>query len=423
MVPPKTAVAGDCDGLRMAAWAREIKRSALQEMLSLTARPGILSFALGLPAAELFPAEALGHAAADVLAHDPRALQYGPPTREMKSHVVRLMTHRGVVCDEEQVFLTAGAQQGMNLLARLLLEQGGSVITEELTYPGFQQVIEPYQPRILTVPTNPQSGIDVDALESLLRGGARASFIYTVPEGHNPLGVSLGEDSRDRLVELANYYGVPLMEDDAYGFLQYGGGAAKPLRARDEKSVFYVGSFSKVLAPALRAGWLVVPRELIQKLTIVKEASDIDTATFSQRAIFAYLRAGRLASHLEKLRREYARRRDAMLGALSEHFPAGTRWNRPESGVFIWVELPAGIGAEELFRAGVEEEGVAFIPGSAFRVNAGPGAENALRLNFSNCAPEIIEDGVARLGRAAHRLRNSCRAPRGGFDERAKESM
>jgi 2-aminoadipate transaminase len=282
-----------------------------------------------------------------------------------------------------------------------------------LTYTGFQQVIEPYQPRVLAVRTDPQTGLDVDSLESLLRGGARASFIYTVPEGHNPLGVSLSEEKRARLVELADRYGVPIIEDDAYGFLHYGPVTAKPLRVHDGRSIFYVGSFSKVLAPALRAGWLVVPEKLVQNLTIVKEASDIDTVTFSQRAIFAYLRAGHIAPHLECLRREYALRRDTMLRALDEHFPKGTRWNRPESGFFIWAELPGRLSAEDLFIAGIEDEGVAFIPGRVFLIGEGPGAEHSLRLNFSNCRPELIDDGIARLGRAAHRLRNSRKyAPR-----------
>lgn len=386
---------------RLAAWTRAVERSALQDMLAMSTRPGLLSFALGLPAAELFPTQAYGEALAHVLRDDPRAMQYGPQTRAMKSHVVRLMAERGVACDESQVFITAGAQQGMNLLTRLLLDAGGSVITEEVCYTGFLQIVEPYGPKLLSVPTDPLMGIDLDAVEALLAGGGEPpSFIYIVADGSNPLGVSLSREKRARLVGLARRYGVPVMEDDPYGLLSYVASPEPPLRALDSEWVFYVGSFSKVLAPALRAGWLVVPEWLVAKLSIVKEASDIDTATLAQRAISAYLDAGHLPAHLAGLRREYGLRRDAMLAALAEHFPDGSRWSEPTSGVFIWVELPQPLDASALLIAAVEEANVAFIPGVAFRAPGARGvAANCLRLNFSNCSPELIRDGIARLGR------------------------
>lgn len=396
---------------RLAAWASRVERSALQDMLAMSTRPGLLSFALGLPAAELFPAEAYGEALARVLRDDPRAMQYGPQARAMKTHVVRLMAERGVACDESQVFITAGAQQGMNLLARLLLDAGGRVVTEEVCYTGFLQVVEPYGPELLTVPTDPLTGMDLDALEALLGGGGEPpAFVYVVADGSNPLGVSLSREKRARLVGLARRYGVPVMEDDPYGFLSYVAAPEPPLRALDAEWVFYVGSFSKVLAPALRAGWLVVPEWLVPKLSIVKEASDIDTATLAQRAVAAYLDAGHLPAHLAVLRREYGRRRDAMLAALAEHFPAGSRWSVPTSGVFVWVELPPPLDAAALFVAAVEEENVAFIPGVAFAGGRAGVATNCLRLNFSNCSPELIGEGVARLGRL---LRAGRAAPQG----------
>lgn len=385
---------------QLAAWARGVERSALQDMLAMSTRPGLLSFALGLPAAELFPAQAYGEALARVLRDDPRAMQYGPQAQAMKSHIVRLMADRGVVCDESQVFITAGAQQGMNLLARLLLDAGGRVVTEEVCYTGFLQVVEPYGPELLTVPTDPETGMDLDALEETLRGGGLPpAFIYVVADGSNPLGVSLSGEKRARLVGLARRYRVPVMEDDPYGFLSYVASPEPPLRALDGEWVFYVGSFSKVLAPALRAGWLVVPEWLVPKLSIVKEATDIDTATLAQRAISAYLDAGHLPAHLAGLRREYGLRRDAMLKSLAEHFPNGSRWSVPTSGVFVWVELPPPLDASALFVAAVEEANVAFIPGVAFRAGRAGVASNCLRLNFSNCSPELIREGVARLGR------------------------
>lgn len=387
----------------LARWTRSIRRSALQDMLVASARPGVLSFALGLPAAELFPAAEYADAVAHVLATDPRALQYGPPFGPLKRHVVSLMALRGVECREEQIFLTAGAQQGVNLLARLLLEPGSKVIVEELAYTGCQQVLRASEAEMLTVPTDFKTGIDVDAVERLLEGGERPAFIYTVPEGHNPLAVSMSPEKRARLAGLARAYRVPVIEDDAYGLITYEP-PAPALRALEDRWVFYVGTFSKIMAPALRTGWVVVPESLIPHLAILKEASDIDTAPLSQRAISAYLDAGHLPAHLERLRAEYRRRRDAMLAALREHFPEGARWETPTGGLFIWVELPEGADTGELLAAALETEQVAFIPGHAFCVNDERPATNRLRLNFSNSSVERIEDGVRRLARVLRKV-------------------
>ena len=383
----------------LADWTQTIERSALQEMLAVASRPGILSFALGLPAVELFPTEAYAQATAQVLASDPRALQYGPPSRSLKSQVVALMARRGVTCREEQIHLTAGAQQGISLLTRLLLNDGGQILTEEITYTGFRQVIEPYQPEMLLVPTDATTGMDVSAVEWLLKQGARPAFIYAMTEGHNPLGVSMSEEKRRRLVELAKQYRVPIIEDDAYGFLYYENKPPPPMRALDESWVLYVGTFSKILGPALRVGWMVVPESLIPKLSVIKEASDIDTATLSQRAVCAYLEAGDVQTHLAMLRREYGARRDTMLRALKEHFPPEAHWQKPTSGLFIWIALPEAVNATELLKVAIETERIAFIPGQAFGTASGFQATNCMRLNFSNCPHEQIENGIARLAR------------------------
>jgi 2-aminoadipate transaminase len=387
-----------------------MKRSVLREMLAVVSRPGILSFAGGLPAPELFPTAAFAKAAGRVLAGDSRALQYGPPYAPLKAHIVRLMAWRGVSCNEEQVFITTGAQQALNILTRLFLNPGGRVIIEELVYSGIQQAIAPIQPEILAVPTDMEEGMEVERVAEHLARGPRPAFLYAIPEAHNPLGVSMSPARRRRLVELALGYGLPVIEDDPYGFLQYDADPAPALRSLEDSRVFYVGSFSKIIAPALRLGWIIVPEALLAKLTVIKEGYDLESSAMVQRFVAAYLDEGDFPGHLARLRREYGRRRDTMLEALTRHFPPDARWTRPAGGMFIWVELPAGADAAALLRVAVEEAQVAFIPGFAFDAAAGSAragaalrATNCLRLNFSNCTPELIEEGIGRLGQILNR--------------------
>lgn len=386
----------------LANWTRGLKHSALQEMLLAGSRPGILSLAMGLPAAELFPTATYSEALMKVLANDPRALQYGPPFQPLKKHVVALMEKRGVSCREEEVFLTSGAQQGTNLLARLLLEQGSQVICEEKLYPGFQQVLQPYEPEILTVPTDPATGMDVDAVERLLRAGARPALIYVIADGHNPLAVSMSREKRQRLAQLARRYCVPILEDDPYGFLSYEENA-EPLRAFESEWVFYVGTFSKILAPALRTGWLVVPESLVNLLATVKEASDINIAPLNQRAISTYLDTNVFDEHLSMLRREYRARRDAMIGALESLMPEEVRWQKPACGLFVWVELPEGVDSGELLAQAIEEEQLVFVPGHGFSTDDRPCPKNSVRLNFSSNSVDRITDGISRLARVLDR--------------------
>lgn len=384
----------------LAKWTAANKRSALQDMLVASTRPDLLSFALGLPAPELFPADAMARATEDTLRTSPRALQYGPPFEPLKRHIVSLMKLRGVECGPEQVFLTTGAQQGLSLLVRLALDPGATVLVEERTYTGFQQALAPSGARVLTVPTDLQTGMDVAAVEDLLRRGERPALIYSVTDGNNPLAVSLSLEKRRRLAELARRFRVPVIEDDPYGFIYYDDTPPPPLRAFEAEWVWYAGTFSKILAPALRTGWLVVPEALVPHLAIIKEASDIDMAPLSQRVISAYLDTGQLPGHVAGLRCEYARRRDAMLGALRASFPTSARWHEPRAGLFIWVELPEAVDSEELLRNSIEHEKVAFIPGHDFDVRPGASARNCIRLNFTNATLEQIEEGIARLGRA-----------------------
>jgi 2-aminoadipate transaminase len=321
------------------------------------------------------------------------------PFQPLKKHIVELMARRGVCCSEAQIFLTSGAQHALSLLAHIFLEPEGQVLMEETVYDGLQMAIKPFQPEILTVPTDLRDGINLKAVEALLAEGARPAFIYVIPEGHNPLGVSMSFQKRAALVELARRYRVPVIEDDAYGFLCYDGAPNLPLRALDEDWVFYVGSFSKILAPALRVGWVIVPESLMPLMSIAKHTSDMDVSTITQRIVSNCLDTGFLPAHIVTLQREYRVRRDAMLCALNKHFPADVCWTKPGSGMFIWVELPVQLNAIEVLKCALESERVAFIPGQAFCATEGQHASNCLRLNFTNCSLAGIEEGIARLSR------------------------
>jgi 2-aminoadipate transaminase len=384
------AAGADSLGLRVA-------RSPLQDALTLSTRPGIISFSLGFPAPELFPSKEFSRACADVLGTAPHVLQYGEPLQRLKYHIVALMRTRGVACKEEQVFLTHGAQQGVNLLVTLLMERGRQVIAEEICYPGFQHVLRFFEPEILPVPTDFATGMDVDCVERYLVRGARPAFIYAIPDGHNPLGVSLSEEKRTRLLTLSQAYGVPILEADPYGFLSYTDHPAKPMRASSEDDVFYINSFSKILAPSTRVGWLIVPERLVAPLANLKEASDINMATFAQHVVARMLDVGFLPSHLQQLRSEYKLRRDAMLSTVTTQLPVATQPTRPQSGVFVWVQLPEGIDTARLLKVAASEHQVAFMPGSAFSLTGGDIGMSSIRLSFSFSSVERIEEGIRRL--------------------------
>lgn len=376
-----------------------VAQSGLRELLGVASRQDIVSFALGLPAAELFPREALAEITARLLLAEPSSLQYGVPYRPLKTQIVELMAVRGVRCTEEQVFLTSGSQQGMDLLTRLLLDRGRQIILEWATYDGISMAVKLFEPEILTVSTDPATGIDVDEVEALLARGSRPAFLYVITDGHNPLGVSISVEGRSRLVELARRYGLPILEDDAYGFLYYGEELVPPLRALEADWVFYLGSFSKILAPSLRAGWIIVPEALIGRLSALKHGTDCDTSSLSHRIISAYLELGLFPGHLAMLRTEYRRRRNTMLSALELHFPPEVRWNHPSSGIFVWAELPPGLDATELLRIAVETESVAFCPGGTFCPGDRRRGSRCIRLSFTNCPRERIDEGIRGLGR------------------------
>lgn len=394
----------DVAPLALASWTSIIDDWLATESrghdLKLAGNPDLIPLGLGLPAPELFPVEALQAAASRLLVGRARALQYGPVPGALAEHVVSLMAARGVRCSPQQVVLTSGAQQAMSLLAQLLVEPGQPVVMEEVCFPGLRWAVQPRGARVVTVPVDLERGMDLDALEALLTQGARPAFVYAMGAGHNPTGVSLGAEARQRLVELARRFRTPVLEDDAYGFLQYEH-AQPAIRALDEDWVLYVGSFSKILAPGLRVGWLVVPPALATRLSYMKSSAHLETATFAQHLVSEYLDHEDIRAHIERICASYRHRRNTMLAAMDEHFPPGLRYTRPTSGMFVWIELPAGptrIDTYDLLDRALREHQVMFFPGHSSAATPERPSGHCMRLCFSNASAEQIAEGVKRLG-------------------------
>lgn len=396
------------DGLwdtRLAAGVQGMRSSAIRDLLRLTEQPDMISFAGGLPAPEAFPAEELSAAGEQAIAEAPlAALQYGPtegygPLREL---VAAWLGRLGVGASPGQVLLTAGSQQGLDLLGRLLIDPGAPVAVEEPTYLGALQAWQTSRPHYLTLPVDAE-GLVVEALERLLAGGARPRFLYVVSCFQNPTGVTLAPARRRQLVELAARYGLPIIEDDPYGELYYEGERTTPLAALDIamhgelRHVVYLGTLSKLLAPGLRVGWLAAPRPIFDRLVMLKQGLDLHTGAMAQAVAFYACRDGLLDRQLPKLRALYGARRDAMLAALDAELPAGVRWTRPGGGMFLWLTLPDAIATEALLERAVERR-VAFVPGRPF--HPGGGGASTMRLNFSHSAPPRLAEGVRRLADA-----------------------
>jgi 2-aminoadipate transaminase len=393
---------------RFAQRAQGVSGSVIRELLKLTERPDVISFAGGLPAPEAFPREELREAAFRVLdQHGDAALQYGPtegyhPLREL---LVRHMARCGVAVQPANVLVTSGSQSGLDLVGKLFLNPGDHVAVEAPTYLGALQAFRAYQAEFLSVPLD-EDGMQVERLEDVLREGPK--FLYVLPSFQNPTGATLALERRRRLVEIASRWGVPVVEDDPYGQLRYHGAHLPPIVQLDAVShgcaagersfgggVIYLGTFSKVLAPGLRLGFVVAPEPVIEKLVQLKQGADLQSATFNQMLAYEVAKGGFLDGHVRRIRRLYGERRDAMLASLARHFPPGVAWTRPEGGLFLWVTLPPQLDAGPLLQDALREK-VAFIPGAPFHAD-GTGA-NTLRLNFSYSAPDRIEEGVRRLG-------------------------
>jgi 2-aminoadipate transaminase len=385
--------------LHLAAEIADLKRSVMRELLALAVDPQIISLAGGLPASSLLPLDEVRHCLDAVLMEDgARSLQYSPPHEPLRQWIAGWMQQRGVVCAPDEVFLTSGAQQGLAILSRLFLDRGEPSVVEAVTFTGVQQVTAGRGAAVRTIPTDLATGADMDALEDALRRSPRPRLIVLIPDFHNPLGVSLTPEKRRRAAALAAAYGVPIIEDDPYSALRFEGDATPPIRAYDETGlVCYIGSFSKMIAPALRLGWIVAPPTLAERITVLRESLDLESSGLIQRAVYRFVAQGLLEPHLDQLNRANRVRRDVLLVELAANFGEDVHWTRPQGGLFVWLTLAEGVDTWNRFRRALDRK-VAYIPGSAFAVDGG--ARNALRLNFSNVPPERIPEAVGRLAEA-----------------------
>ncbi len=374
---------------------RNMKPSAIREILKLTQRSTVISFAGGLPAPHLFPTERLRSAADAVLAErGAEALQYGTtegylPLRTWVAAQLGAGGAEGVTAQNVQI--VSGSQQGLDLLGKLFLDPGDTVVVAAPTYMGALRAFDAYEPNYLSVPTDDE-GMLPDALGAALK--TRPKLLYVIPNFDNPTGVTMSLERRKLLLELAARYGVPILEDNPYGELRFEGDALPNLHALAPEGVVYCGTFSKIMVPGFRLAWVVASPEVLTLLTRAKQAADLHTATFTQMIAFDVTQDGFMDAQVDKVRAYYKSQRDLMLRALDKYMPEGVRWTRPAGGMFLWCTLPEGLNATEIAYEAVKED-VAYVPGETFHTD-GSGL-NTLRLSYSVATPEEIDTGIARL--------------------------
>jgi 2-aminoadipate transaminase len=381
----------------------QMRSSAMRDLMEITARPEVISLAGGLPDTSTFPPETFA-ALMSQIARDScaAALQYGPTEgfNETKQRVAEVMAEEGMRAEPDEMVITTGGQQVIDLVAKTLVDPGDVVICEAPTYPGAVPVFSSYEADVVQIEMD-ADGMRVDLLEERLhrldRERRRPKFIYTVPTFQNPAGVTLSEPRRRRLVELARERELLVLEDNPYGLLRYEGEPLPPLFALDREYVLYLGTFSKILSPGIRLGWLVAPDPVLSKVKLGKQATDLCTSSLTQELVNVYFDQERWRRYIRDIAGLYRERRDAMLDALAEFFPPEAEWTRPAGGLFIWATLPDFIDTGDLLAKALREEQVAFVPGGAAYVD-GRGA-SSMRLNFSGVDSDAIREGVKRIGK------------------------
>jgi 2-aminoadipate transaminase len=391
---------------RYAHRTQKMGSSVIRELLKFTEQPDIISFAGGLPAPEVFPVREFQAACNAVLEqHGAQALQYSTtegylPLREM---IARHNARFSVEVTADNILITSGSQQALDFIGRLFINRGDYIVVESPTYLGALQAWNAYGAQYISVPMD-ENGMIVDELESALRKGPK--FIYVLPNFQNPSGCTLSLERREKLVELADKYGVPIVEDDPYGQLRYEGENIPSVVYLDSQfrgpngghysgNVIYLSTFSKLLAPGLRLAWVIAPPEVIRKLVMAKQAADLHTSSLNQYVAHEVAKGGFLDEHVKVIRATYKQRRDVMLEMMEEMFPPEVSWTHPQGGMFLWGILPEGMDAADVLKIAIERK-VAFVPGAAFHANGG--GANTMRINFSYSRPDTIREGITRMG-------------------------
>lgn len=388
----------------LARRTERMKSSVIRELLKFTMLPGVISFGGGLPAPEAFPVRDFHDACCWVLEHDAeRALQYGTTEGlpQLKDYLIETMAKYEIPAVRDNILFTNGSQQALDFIGRVFINNGDKIITGRPTYLGAIQAWNVYGPEYVTVPLD-DDGMRMDKLEEALEANPDVKFIYVLPNFHNPAGTTLPRNRRLRLVELAAQHGTFIVEDDPYGELRFEGEDITPIYAMHKENTIYLSTFSKTLAPGLRLGWMIAPERIMSRLVHAKQGADLNTSALIQYVAYDICQRGLLRAHVKKIRAIYRERRDTMLTAMEEHFPPEVTWTRPQGGLFLWVRMPERIDSEQLLKIAIEEK-VAFVPGHAFY----PGGDDGrccMRLNFSYSPPDIINEGIQRLGRAIRRM-------------------
>ena len=380
----------------------DVPRSFIREILKVAIDPSIISFAGGLPNRALFPVEEIRESTDRLLRTAGRdVLQYSSSEgyRPLREWIAKRYARQGMEIDPDHVLITSGSQQGLDLLGKTLLDERDHVVIEEPGYLGAIQAFAIYRATFHAVPLR-SDGIDVDLLEEALRAH-RVKIYYTVPNFQNPSGISYSDDVRVKAAQVVSRTRTVLIEDDPYGELRFLGKPARSFGRLAPQNTVLLGSFSKIVAPSLRIGWLVARDELMDRLLVAKQASDLHTNYLGQRIIHQYLMDHDVDAHIAEIRRAYGAQREAMVQAIRRHFPASVRFTEPEGGMFLWVTLPEGTDVMAFFDRAIELK-VAFVPGRPFYV--GRDSVPTLRLNFSSSDVETIETGIARLGRALEQV-------------------
>lgn len=380
---------------RFSERAQQLQSSFIREILKITQRPEIISFAGGLPSPATFPVEHMKAAYDKVLSTNGKvALQYGPTDGYplLREWIANSLSTPNCKILPEQVLMTSGSQQALDLLGKVLIDEGSRVLVETPSYLGALQAFSVYRPEFKSVATD-DHGLVPSSIDAVAKG---ARMLYALPNFQNPTGRSLSIERRQELVETCARHGIPLIEDDPYGALSYKGEPYPKMLNMNPDGVIYMGSFSKVLTPGIRLGYVVAPLPLVRRLELAKQAADLHTAQLTQMVVYEVVKDGFLDQHIPSIRTLYANQCQAMLDAMAECFPSAVTWTKPEGGMFIWVTLPKHIDAMKLLDQAIAAK-VAFVPGAPFYANEPE--TNTLRLSFVTVPPERIREGVAILGK------------------------